>query len=147
MHASQLTRRRFLRRSVLASGALVLSAPTVLRAQNLNSKLNIGIIGCGGRGGFAVEKAGGENIAALCDVAEDRLDRVGQKHPGARRYVDLRKLLDEAKDLDAITVATAEHTHAFATFWALQQRKHVYCEKPLTHSILECRVIADAAAR
>jgi len=130
----------------LATGAAALGGPTFLRGQNLNNRLNIGIIGCGGRGGFAVEQSRGENIVALCDVAEDRLGQVGAKHPQARRYVDFRRLLDAAKDLDAIAVATAEHTHAFATLWALQQRKHVYCEKPLTHSVQEARVIAQAAA-
>jgi len=142
----QLNRRRFLLLSGLATGVGVLGTPALLRGQNLNNKLNIGIIGCGGRGGFAVEMSKGENIVALCDVAEDRLNQVGQQHPRARKYIDFRKLLDAAKDLDAITVATAEHTHAFATLWALQQRKHVYCEKPLTHSIEEARVIAQAAA-
>ena len=143
----RLNRRDFLRTSTLAVGALTLGAPALLRGQNLNHKLNIGIIGCGGRGGFAVQESRGENIVAVCDVAEDRLNQVGEKQPKARRYVDFRKLLDEAKDLDAITVATAEHTHAFATLGALQQRKHVYCEKPLTHSIEEARVIAKTAAK
>jgi len=133
--------------SALATGAAALGAPAFLRGQNLNNKLNLGIIGCGGRGGFAVQQSRGENIVALCDVAKDRLNKVGEKHPRARKYVDFRKLLDAAKDLDAITVSTAEHTHAFATLWALQQRKHVYCEKPLSHSIQEARVIAQAAAK
>ncbi|MHB9009365.1 MAG: Gfo/Idh/MocA family protein [Limisphaerales bacterium] len=141
------SRRRFLRLSALAGGALAWGAPALLRGQNLNNKLNIGIIGCGGRGGFAVEQSRKENILALCDVAEDRLNQVGNAHPKARRYVDFRKLLDEAKDLDAITVATAEHTHAFATLGALQQGKHVYCEKPLSHSIEEARLIAQATAK
>jgi len=142
-----LSRRHFLRASLFTTSALTLGAPAFLRGQNLNTRLSIGIIGCGGRGGFAGESSRGENIVALCDVAEDRLNSVGQKHPSARKYVDFRKLLDAAKDLDAITVATAEHTHAFATLGALQQGKHVYCEKPLTHSIHEARVIAAAAAK
>ena len=143
----QLNRRSFIRASALTTGAFAFGVPAFLHGQNLNNKLNIGIIGCGGRGGFAVQQSSGENIVALCDVAEDRLNGVGAQHPKARKYVDFRKLLDEAKDLDAITVATAEHTHAFATLWALQQRKHVYCEKPLTHSVEEARVIADTAAK
>jgi predicted dehydrogenase len=88
-----------------------------------------------------------ENIIALCDVAEDRLHRAGEQFPKARRYVDFRKLLDESKDIDAVVVSTAEHTHAFATLGALQLGKHVYCEKPLTHSIEEARVIARATAQ
>lgn len=142
-----LSRRRFLRASFLGTGAGVIGVPILLRGQNLNNKLGIGIIGCGGRGGFAVQQSAGENIVALCDVAEDRLNQVGTKHPQARKYVDFRKLLDEAKDLDAITVATAEHTHAFAVLGALQLRKHVYCEKPLSHSVEEAHMIAKAAAQ
>jgi predicted dehydrogenase len=142
-----LPRRDFLRTSALAAGAAVMGAPALVRGQNLNSKLNIGIIGCGGRGGFAVNGASDENIVALCDINEERLDKVLAAYPKSRRYVDFRKLLDEAKDIDAICVATAEHTHAFATLGALQLKKHVYCEKPLTHSIEECRVIAAAAAK
>lgn len=146
-HLPPLTRRQFLRASALATGTLGFAAPALLRGQNLNNKLNIGVIGAGGRGGFAVQSSRDENVVALCDVAEDRLDAVAAYHPKARKYVDFRKLLDEAKDLDAITVATAEHTHAFATLGALQQGKHVYCEKPLTHSIHEARIIAAAAAK
>ncbi|MBI4659806.1 MAG: Gfo/Idh/MocA family oxidoreductase [Verrucomicrobia bacterium] len=142
-----LNRRSFLRMSALTTGAFMLDAPALLRGQNLNNKIGIGVIGAGGRGSYAIQQSRSENIVALCDVAEDRLNKIGEKHPQARRYVDFRKLLDEAKDIDAITVATAEHTHAFATYWALQQRKHVYCEKPLTHSVLEARIIAEAAAK
>ena len=147
MPSLRIPRRDFLRTSALAAGAAVIGAPAFLRGQNLNSRLNIGIIGCGGRGGFAVKGAANENIVALCDINEERLDKVLAANPKARRYVDFRKLLAEAKDLDAITVATAEHTHAFATLGALQLKKHVYCEKPLTHSIGEARIIADAAAQ
>ena len=142
--STPLNRRHFLRTSAFAAAAI--GAPAFLHGQNLNGKLNIGIIGCGGRGGFSVQGSQKENIVALCDINEERLDKICAAHPKARRYVDFRKLLAEAKDIDAICVATAEHTHAFATLWALQQKKHVYCEKPLTHSIGEARVIAKAAA-
>jgi D-arabinose 1-dehydrogenase-like Zn-dependent alcohol dehydrogenase len=110
--SSQLNRRSFLRWTVLTSGAAALGAPAFLRGQNLNNKLNIGIIGAGGRGGFAVQQSRNENIVALCDVAEDRLNKIGERHPKARKYVDFRKLLDEAKDIDAITVATAATAQA-----------------------------------
>lgn len=68
-------------------------------------------------------------------------------HPAARRLTDFRKLYDDAKSFDAVVVSTCEHTHAFATLPALQLKKHVYCEKPLTHSIYEARVIREAAAQ
>src|SRR5207244_9571654 len=88
-----------------------------------------------------------ENIVALCDVDETRLNKAGQKYPGARKYIDFRRLYDDAKDIDAAVVSTAEHTHAFATLPALQLHKHVYCEKPLTHCIWEARLIAKAAQK
>ncbi len=141
----KLTRRRFLRDASLGAGALI-AAPALLRGQDLNQRLNLGIIGAGGRGAANTEAVAGENIVALCDVAEDRLDQAAARHPKARKYLDFRKLLDDAKDLDGIVVSTAEHTHAFATLRALKMRKHVYCEKPLSHSIEEARLIARAAA-
>jgi predicted dehydrogenase len=139
-------RRQFLRSTAIIAAGTV-AAPALLRGQGLNNKLNIGMIACGGRGGDNLGQMKGENIVALCDVAEDRLNRAGEQFPKARKYVDFRKLLDGAKDIDAVVVSTAEHTHAFATLGALQLGKHVYSEKPLSHSIEEARVIAKAAAK
>ncbi len=139
------SRRQFLRSTSLATSA-VLGMPALLRGQNLNQKLNLGIIGAGGRGAANTQSVRSENIVALCDVAQDRLDQAGTRFPQARKYVDFRKLLEEARDLDAVVVSTAEHTHALATLPALKLRKHVYCEKPLSHSIEEARLVARAAA-
>jgi predicted dehydrogenase len=143
----RIDRRRFLRVSALAAGATLLGAPALLRAQSPNNKLNIGIIGAGGRGGGNLAGVSSENIVALCDVNENSLNSAAAKYPGARKYVDFRKLLDAGKDLDAVVVSTAEHTHAFATMGALKLGKHVYCEKPLTHCVWEARMIAQAATR
>ncbi len=141
-----LTRRRFLQRtSLLGLGAL--SAPAFLRAASPNEKLNIAIIGAGGRGAGNTGSVSTENIVALCDVDEGRLNQAGQKFPQAKKFLDFRKLYDEVKNMDAVVVSTAEHTHAFATLPALQLGKHVYCEKPLTHSISEARLISQAAAK
>jgi predicted dehydrogenase len=139
------TRRRFLQTA--AGGAAVLAAPAILRGQNLNEKLDIAIIGSGGRGGANLRSVASENIVALCDVNEANLNRAASEHPGAKKFVDFRKLYDELKTFDAVVVSTCEHTHAFATLPALQLGKHVYCEKPLTHSTWEARVIREAAAR
>ncbi len=87
-----------------------------------------------------------QNVVALCDVNENALYASGERHPKAKRFIDYRKLYDEANDFDAVVVSTCEHTHAFATLPALQMGKHVYCEKPLTHSVWEARVIREAAA-
>lgn len=139
------TRRRFLQ-TAAAAGA-VFAAPAILRGQNRNEKLNIAIIGSGGRGGANLQSVAGENIVALCDVNEANLNRAGEQHPGAKRFTDFRKLYDEIKNFDAVVVSTCEHTHAFATLPALQMGKHVYCEKPLTQNVWEARVIREAAAK
>ena len=145
--ASRLNRRRFLKSSTVAAGTFLLGAPAFLRGKGLNEKLNIAIIGAGGRGAANTQSVSSENIVALCDVSENNLNRAAEKYPKARKYVDFRKLYDKAKDIDAVVVSTAEHTHAFATLPAIQLGKHVYCEKPLTHGIREARFIAEAAKK
>jgi predicted dehydrogenase len=141
-----ISRRAFLRQSSAGTASL-LAFPAIVSAQNANNKLNIAIIGSGGRGAGNLAEVASENIVALCDVNERNLEAAAQKHPKARKYVDFRKLYDAASDIDAVVVSCAEHTHAFATLPALQLRKHVYCEKPLTHNIWEARLITEAAAR
>jgi predicted dehydrogenase len=142
----KLTRRSFLRNSALASLSIT-AAPAILAARSPNEKLNIAIIGCGGRGSGNLAEVSSENIVALCDVNERNLAAAAQKHPHARKYIDFRKLYSDANDIDAVVVSCAEHTHAFATLPALQLRKHVYCEKPLTHNIWEARIITEEAAK
>jgi predicted dehydrogenase len=139
-HAVQ-TRRRFLQ----STAALALGAPAFLRAKSPNEKLNLAIIGCGGRGGANLGAVSSENIVALCDVNEKNLAAAAAKHPEARKYTDYRKLHDALNDIDAVVVSSTEHTHAFATLPALKAGKHVYCEKPLAHSVWEARIIGDAA--
>ncbi|MDB6171464.1 MAG: gfo/Idh/MocA family oxidoreductase [Chthoniobacteraceae bacterium] len=136
------TRRHFLQTVIAAS-----AAPAFLRAQGLNNKLNVAIIGCGGRGGTQLDTiaGAGENIVALCDVNSRTLAAAAQRFPAAKTFTDFRKLYDAVKEMDAVAVSTAEHTHAFATLPALRMKKHVYCEKPLTHNVWECRRIREAA--
>jgi predicted dehydrogenase len=124
-----------------------MAAPAIVRGRNLNEKLNIAMIGVGGRGGSNLDDVDSENIVALCDVYEPAIDRAAKHHPQARRVRDFRKLFDNAREFDAVVVSTTEHTHAFATLPALQLGKHVYCEKPLTYNIWEARVIREAAAK
>jgi hypothetical protein len=139
-------RRGFLKQSAAVLGA-PLFAPAVLRGQNLNSKLNVAIIGAGGRGAANLGAVASENIVALCDVYEPAVARAAQRFPQARKYADFRRLYDDANTFDAVVVSTCEHTHAFATLPALQLNKHIYCEKPLTHNIWEARFIRQAAAK
>jgi len=145
MNPLQTTRRRFLQLS--AAGAATLTFPAILRSQSPNSRLNIAIIGCGGRGGADMAEMLGENIVALCDVNEKNLQAAALKAPGAKQFRDFRKMYDALKDseFDAVCVATTEHTHAFATLPALKRKKHVYSEKPLTRDVHEARVITEAA--
>ena len=111
-----------------------------------SDKLNIAIIGVGGRGGASVGGCGGENIVALCDVSTKRMDEASKKHPRAKKYQDFRQMLDEMdKQLDAVAVCTPDHTHAVATMDAIRRGKHVFCEKPLAHSIYEIRALMKAA--
>jgi len=134
-------RRRFL----ISTGSAVIAFPAILKARSPNDKLNLAIIGSGGRGASNLSDVASENIIALCDVNENNLESAAKKFPQARKYVDFRKLYDEAKDIDALVVSCAEHTHSFATLPALKLGKHVYCEKPLTHNVWETRKITEAA--
>ncbi|MBI5774218.1 MAG: Gfo/Idh/MocA family oxidoreductase [Verrucomicrobia bacterium] len=143
---SALVSRRHFAKSALAASAL-LGAPAFLRGQNLNSRLNVAIIGSGGRGAASIKGCEAENLVAFCDVNELNLDKAAEKFPKARKAVDFRKLFDHAKEFDAVCVSTCEHTHALATMLALKHGKHVYCEKPLTHNIWEARQIREFAAK
>src|SRR3979490_290818 len=143
-----MTRQKTPRRKFIAAGAAAtVAVPGFLRAQNAPNRLNIAIIGCGGRGGANLASGSGENIVALCDGAQRAVDRAAAKFPKARQCNDFRRLFEHQREFDAVVVSTCEHTHAFATMLALQHGKHVYCEKPLTHNIWEARRIREMAAK
>ena len=144
--SQRLTRRTFLQGAATAAGGLF-AAPAIVRGTNLNEKLNIAIVGCGGRGAANLAGVSSENIVALVDVNDAAVQAAGAKHPQARKLNDFRKLYDHASEFDAVVVSTCEHTHAYATLPALKLKKHVYCEKPLTYNIHEARVIREAAAQ
>ena len=145
----RLSRRRFLRHAGGAAVATPLvgyfSASATLASDSPNEKLNVACIGIAHRGRANVNGVRGENIVALCDVDDNYLTKVGADFPKAERYHDFRKLLDRP-DIDAITVSTADHQHASATLMAMRRGLHVYCEKPLTHSVSEARLVAKVAA-
>jgi predicted dehydrogenase len=143
--STTLDRRRFLQRSVQAGVVLGLgigSRPG--GAQTPEGKLRLGVIGVANRGADNLAAVSGENIVALCDVDDQYLDAALQKLPNAARYNDFRKLL-ERTDLDAVVISTPDHTHAPAALMALEAGLHVYCEKPLSHSVAEARRVAEAA--
>ena len=110
-----------------------------------SEKLNIAGIGVGGRGAGDLGAVGSENIVALCDVDWRHAAGTFKRYPKAKKYRDFRKMLEKEKNIEAVIVATPDHVHAVATMMALKMRKHVYCEKPLTHDIFEARKITEAA--
>ncbi|MEK6259716.1 MAG: Gfo/Idh/MocA family oxidoreductase [Planctomycetota bacterium] len=113
-----------------------------------SERLNVAGIGAGGMGGgdIATISKLGANFVALCDVDETRAAGTFNAHPQARRYKDFREMLDkEAKNIDAVTVGTPDHIHAVASMAAIKAGKHVYCQKPLTHTLHECRELTKAA--
>lgn len=112
-----------------------------------NEKLNIAIIGAGGQGASNLSNVSAENIVAICDVDEERAKRAFETYPKAAKYHDYRRLFDDHKSFDAVVVSTPDHHHAPASLTAIRLGKHVYCEKPLTHSVAEARALKEAAAR
>lgn len=109
-----------------------------------NEKLNIGCIGVGGKGWVDMTSVRNEHIVAICDVDSARLGKAGIEFPKASKFADFRRLLENA-EIDAVTVSTPDHTHAVASMAAMKLGKHVYCQKPLAHSIYEVRQMAETA--
>ena len=145
-------RREFLKQSMVAgvASAGVLTGSRLTRAVSANDKLNIAFVGVGGRGGGNLQEMvadPGVHVAAICDVNQGTLQGVSSRYPQAKTYVDFRKLMDDLSGIDAVVVSSTEHTHAFATLPALQQKKPVYCEKPLTYNIQEAHRIMQEAAK
>jgi len=146
MSTHRINRRQFTRTAGAAAAGLAL-APAFLRGKDLNSKLNIAIIGSGGRGGANAESVQSQNIVVVCDVNANNLNAAGARYPQAKKFTDFRQVFEHPDAFDAVVVSTCEHTHAFATMMALKHGKHVYCEKPLTHNIWEARKIREAAGQ
>jgi predicted dehydrogenase len=148
MNQSKLSRRNFLRQTTASLGLFTVLPAGVLglRGQSsANQKLNIAGIGIGGQGASDLASLESENIVALCDVDQHYSAPIFKKYPKAKPYTDYRKMLDEMKELDGVVIATPDHHHAFASMEAIKRGKHVYCEKPLTHSVWEARRLATAA--
>ncbi|MDR1368974.1 MAG: Gfo/Idh/MocA family oxidoreductase [Dysgonamonadaceae bacterium] len=113
-----------------------------------SDKLNIAGIGIGGRGSGVLKGLSSQNIVGLCDIDWKYSENVFKTYPNAKKYWDYRKLFDEmGNSIDAVMVATADHTHAIIASQAMTMGKHVYCEKPLTHSVYESRLLTKLAAK
>ena len=120
------------------------TAAGAVHALSPNEKLRVAVIGVGGmRGGAHLGGVGGEAVVALCDVDERNLGKAAARFPSAKKYVDFRVMLEKEGGLDAVVVSTPDHVHAPAAAMALRLGKHVYSEKPLTHTVREARTLAE----
>ncbi len=148
-----ISRRHFFYGSLLAGAVPIggFGSSASLRSMGYkspNEKLNIASIGAGGRAASDIQGCVSENIVALADPDAKRAAETFAKHDRAPRYADFRKMLDkEARNIDAVIVATPDHMHATAALACMQLGKHVYCEKPLTRSVGEARLLTNAAAK
>jgi predicted dehydrogenase len=145
-----MKRRTFLTSSAAATFGFQVVAPHVLRAQGggntPNNKVRLAVIGCGGQGGSDLGNMAGEDIVALCDVDDRRAADSFKRFPDAKRFKDFRKMFDEVGNkVDAVLVATPDHTHFVAAMAAMEHGKHVYCEKPLAHTVAEVRAMRKKA--
>jgi len=143
-----ITRRHFLRSTGLGTGLLLLSSSRQAFAYDANSKLNVAAIGVAGQGRGNIDNvaACGENIVALCDVDHAYAADTFKKYPAAKVYRDYRRMLDGmGQGIDAVIVSTPDHTHAVAAVACMRRGQHVFCEKPLTRTVRESRVMREVA--
>ncbi len=149
MNTPDADRRPFLANASLAAAAVAL--PNILRAQGTgeqspNNKLNVACVGIGGRGYPAVQAMKGENLVALCDVDDNRAAKTLGEFPDVPHFRDFRVMLDQLGNrIDAVTVSTPDHMHFPVAMAALALGKHVFVEKPLTHTVAEARRLAQTA--
>ncbi|MDE0825787.1 MAG: Gfo/Idh/MocA family oxidoreductase [Akkermansiaceae bacterium] len=144
---SSFSRRKFLRTSGLGAGA-VLGFPAIVRGQNLNERPRIAAIGVGGKGSTDIREVAkcGCDFVALCDVDTNYIDKIKQGHPKAKHYQDFRIMLEEMDDqIDGVTISAPDHIHGVAGIMAMQAKKHVFCQKPLTQTVWESRTMRNLA--
>jgi hypothetical protein len=144
---SPVSRRQFVRASAL--GAAAMSFPFVGRVLGANDKINVACIGVHGKGDSDTDDTAhcGGNLVALCDVDKNHLAAKAKTFPEAKLYNDFRKMLDEmGPSIDAVTVSIPDHCHGLASAIAMGMGKHVYCQKPLTQTVFEARLLRDLAA-
>lgn len=140
-------RRQFAKNSAAAVAAgYFVSEAAAAPTQSPNERLNLAAIGVTGRGGANINGVASQNLVALADVDSNLLAKGAARFPAAKRYADFRVMLEkEAEKLDGVVVSTPDHTHAPAAAMALRLKKPVYCEKPLTHTVLEARTLSNLA--
>lgn len=149
---ARTSRRTFVQTLVVAGAGVILPARSWARAAGANSRLRVASVGTGGKGNSdltSIAASPNVDVVALCDVDETKphLGWAAEKYPSAARYTDWRRLLDEARNFDAVIVSTPDHMHAPISMAAMQLGKHVHCQKPLTHTVFEARQMRLAAKR
>ena len=149
MNKKNTSRRRFIKKTSILSSIIILPRH-VLGGKGFKApsdKLNIAGVGVRkwGMGSVNIDACSEENIVALCDVDHQQSLPTFKKYPKARVYKDFRNMFEKQKDIDAVIVATPDHNHAVITMMAIKLGKHVYCQKPLTHTVFEARKITEAA--
>ena len=147
---SDFSRRKFLKTGAAALAGITIAPNSILGMSHdhisPSDKLNILGIGIGGRGASAIRSMSSQNIIGLCDVDWKYSGHVFDEYPKAKRYYDYRKMFDElGKSADAVMIATPDHTHALIAAEAITMGKHIYCEKPLTHTVYESRLLTKLA--
>jgi len=147
--AHSLNRRDMLKTTAaLGSGVWLGTAVRSRAADSPNEKLNIACIGIGGRGSANLHGVSSQNIVAVCDVDRQRAGKAYEQYPQAKQYWDFRKMLDEVENqIDAVVISTPDHTHFHPAMMALEMGKHLYCEKPMAHSVWEVRQMTEFAKR
>jgi predicted dehydrogenase len=146
-----MNRRRFLHETAGLAAAAALASPLAFADEKKkppSERLNIGVVGCGtkSQGEYDLANVASENIYALCDVDENRAADARTAYPQAKFFKDFRQLLD-LKEIDAVVCATPDHMHAFVGVNAMRAGKHLYCEKPLAHSVAEVRLMMETAVK
>lgn len=148
---NKISRRNFISSSAITAGAFTILPSSVIAGlghKPPSDKLNIAGIGVGGMGYTNLLNMDTENIVALCDVDWKYAGRNSfRKWPLAKKYTDFREMFDKQKDIDAVMIATPDHTHALPALIAMKAGKHVYLQKPLTHSVFESRILTETAQR
>jgi predicted dehydrogenase len=141
-------RRQFLQTTAATGiGFWVAGGLRAEESKSPNEKVRMASVGIGGKGSSDSGDAGSKGqMVAICDVDTSRLEAAGKRFPGAKMFTDFRKMLEEMeKDIDAVTVSTPDHTHAPAALMAMRMGKHCFCQKPLTHTIYEARLMGQVA--
>jgi len=146
----RISRRRFVTGAAAAAAAVTVVPRHVLGGpgnQPPSETLNIAGVGIAGKGFHDVQSVASENIVAICDVDARQVARGLKQWPKAKGFKDFRKMLDEQKNIDAVSIAVPDHNHAVITMAAIKRRKHVFCQKPLTHSVYEAFAVGEAAKK